>query len=582
MPAKKQTPKPPAKGPMKGKPKIPRPNPVLRTRQKTGRKTQNRRQYSALRLGDMNKLAKTICAPRDMPPMRLPDVVRHRTDTKHLFVLTDYGMEDLSPLAVERAPSFGGSQLSLQQGLVIMTRSPIAPLIYPVEWRAGAATSSYNWLLAGRDRSVNPGNFLGIGGAENWMLYPQPGLVKASPAAPITITPPADLSILAPYSVAYEPSSAKGPPGGVDYEPAYIDPSGSFWGFFGGGRFVLTAVHYVASTGGLASLPAGGGIRVQMTLQAYTGTSDYLEAWTGEVTIPTGSSSGAVPLDLALPLGYYRFTVARLVYEAPTADYPYGGVGVRVTKNLGETIAGSAASWTMSHVYVNPMNPTVNAASYLFESVRVTSMATLITNVTPSLSAGGDIYGIRIPDGENWFDFNVAKVLSLSGAQRTAYRGPLKSGAYSWMELPDDYNRFRDCMVKPGQFASVSVAQTSVPAVYLTDGHPVHIIVWFSPTYSNLTGSTTRLQIRCDYHVEFVSSSQLANNLVTPLKTDDLTDASIALANAPLFTENWVHLDQLWRAIKTTGGEMLRAGGRAAAGIAMRDLTAAFAAGFAL
>lgn len=532
--------------------------------------------------GSMNKLAKTICAPRDMPPMRLPDVVRHRTDTKHLYVLTDYGMENLTPLTSDRAPLFGTTQLTPQQGVVILQRSPIAPLIYPVEWRSGSTTSSYNWLLAGRDRTVNPGNFTGIGGTENWMLYPVPGNVKAAPAAPLVTTPPADLSLLAPYSVAYEPTSTRGAPDGVNTEPAYIDPTGSFWGWFGGGRFVVNAVHYTAATGALATLPAGAGVVVSLTLQNYTGTADPLEVWTGSVQINTSTNFGAIVIEPTLPMGYYRFTVARVTYEAPTADYTYGGIGVRVSKHLSETVPGSATTWAMSHVFVNPMNPTIDNASYLFESVRVTSMAALVTNVTPSLSAGGDVYGVRVPDGELWTDFSLSKVLTLSGAQRTAYRGPLKSGAYTWMELPDDYNRFRDCVVKPGQYVANNGPTVGLPAVYINDGHPVHIIGWFSPNYTSFTGSTTRLQIRCDYHIEFVSSSQLAMNLVTPLKTDDLTDASIALANAPLFTENWVHLDQLWRSIKSTGAEMLKAGGKAAAGIAARDLAAALAAGFAL
>lgn len=539
----------------------------------------------------LNALAQSICAPRDTLPMRLPDVVRKRTDVRHLWTMssikpvTDFANLGF-PLAVgtltvtDYSPAIGSSPLAPSTNMVWTHRNPVAPLFFAVSatsYCADAGTGAtgwYDWVLVGRDNST-----LGT-----YNIYPSPVLVRASPAAPIQVTPPADLAMLAPSQSYWDATTVDSPPGGVTTEPGYVTATGDYYSFYGGGRFIIELEHMNAAATSTLVLPAGAGVTFTCALCRYNGTTDDDEVLTITVAINTGAATGKGQSYVVLPVGFYRISVQSIVYQAPTADYAYGPVRLRVRKATGPYYPGMVSTqsgFTSRYFVVNPPNVALTNAPFVVENSRVNAMGTLLTNVTPSLSLGGDVFGARISEGEDFFEYNPSTLLSITGQVRTSYRGDLARGAYTWMELPDSYATFRHHTVKPGGANGPNMPPGSAYSLTISiDGTgPVHAMCVIAPMSNGISSTdlATSLQLRCDYHVEFISSSQLANNAISSLPSDTLTNATMALANASLFTENWIHLDQLWKAIKQSGSTILRAGGTAMASTAMRELIAGVA-----
>lgn len=209
----------------------------------------------------------------------------------------------------------------------------------------------------------------------------------------------------------------------------------------------------------------------------------------------------------------------------------------------------------------------------MFGRCRVTASAYLITNVTAEMVSGGDVmsaHAVAGHDMEGWWSLTRDLFSAAVGKQNWGYRGGLHDGAYGWMPLRENELDFKRYLETPARTSGPSTTAYEVGYVPVVDIG----LKTFSATYWNSNPATVgpnlvatapilSLQIRVDSHIEFASQSQVATLRITPLTMMDLEKASTILAAAPLFTENWIHLNELWGKIKSAASRMASAGGKA-------------------
>lgn len=535
---------------------------------------------SAAQARALENIAMAMVAPKDSPGLRAPDVTITATDVKKLYQLAD------TATTVTAAPSgssdinalVGTDRLGDGQGLAIATRDPVCPLIYSMPYVSNGSDAvklgSVVWLPQGRDTI---GNEAGLDGA---LLYPSPGLVRA--LNPLTVVPPSDQAYIQPIAAVVTQ------PYPTSTEATLLLPDGRSYGWYGGGYFAVSAVHRAPGTGTGVNIPAGGGITVTACWSRYTGKDDD-ELAPFDFTIPAGTSIVVCPfpfnngLATSPSMGWYRLLIRTIRYEAPTADYTYQNLAIRIGKRLGTVGTGTAFDFTANVGFAFAMTQHINAplaptavTEYLYDSARVTAASMLVTNVTPELVRGGDVLGAAFHGTDFWDTVSVPAILGVAGDAKYGYRGPFEKGCYTWIPMMDSdslvFRSYNGLAVDRG--AVVPYGRVTYRVMRPTTQY--HVVYWNAPVATFTAGSvmTARIQIRVDWHQEFVSSDQLAVKAPTPYMVDDLAMANKTLAMTPCFTENWTHLAELWSKIKSIGSSVLKAGGRAAASAAIGELVA--------
>lgn len=547
----------------------------------------------------LNLLAQTMVAPRDKPPLRLPEQQRKRTDVKHLW-MTDtlsllYPLSPPSAVAMSTATFFGKS-LAPDEGFMVLLRNPVCPAIYPVSTAAATNVySKYAWHLTGDDGTAGPRP-----NATTLVIVPF-GSVSTPTSATfppqIDFTPRGPASLLAPYQAVALTGTNLQSFRGTDVIPGWQDKYSNYWNFYGGGVMSVVFTHLDGNNSNY-DVPAGGGILIRWALQRYNGTNDPDDYNLGTVTIKAGTSSAehtvngpgttATNTNLGqLSAGYYRFIIHHVGYNPGTEAIIYGALVGEAFTTIPptNTVAGVTDKYgpRPEYMVIAPVNNVVTEAPYMLENTRVTSHAALLTNTSPKFFRGGTILGARLQTGVNgagWWDHTLSQIQTAAGHSTYGYRGDLANGAYTWMPLPDDVwdmQQYLGRQSKTGITAD-EVART-YPRIPIDHEYGCHVIYWNAPGEGTALGSTSDLSLllRIDTHVEFISSSQLADLKVSIIGTDALTHATIALAAAPLFTENWTHLNELWGKIKAAGLRVATAGGKALASAAMSELAAGLA-----
>lgn len=552
--------------------------------------------------GPFTLLAKSIVAPRDVPPMRLPTPIARYTDTKHLWNTFELAPILLSTPVNAATPKLFGAHLVAGQNRVIMFRNPVCPVGYfaPFVPRAGTAPTIYEWQLEGFDGQPNSSvNYL--------VLTPELDGVRvaASPAAPVTISPPAEKRIIAPTV-----QRSTTPIAGMGVVPAMVDKFGNNWHLYRGGALSVT-IESVAATGvGLPNtgipIPAGGGAGVRVVLQRYNGTRDPDELLTANISIDAGNISATLFLNAAgvadtslvdsvtrikygtfePNVGYYRFAVMDIRFEAPTAAFTYN-----IIASASNVFGAAAASVPNvgappSYIWLTPVNSVTTEAPYMLENCRVNASSALLTNTTAKMFRGGTATGCKLGSrstGGDWYSINQDAVDSAVGHPTHGYRGELEKGCYTWMEIPDDYFDFQPSLQSLSKLAATSTV-TAVTGLPMTPIVPidyswgVHALLFTAPIDANPSVSQpATFLLRVDQHLEFHTNSQFATLKATPLDVDAMRLASLTLVAAPLFTENWIHLNEIWSKIVGAGKTVLAAGGKAMVGAAMKELVAAAA-----
>lgn len=279
------------------------------------------------------------------------------------------------------------------------------------------------------------------------------------------------------------------------------------------------------------------------------------------------TASGSKPLTC----GYYRFRVDKIVMKPdPTLLMEFPPSYLRIV-NLG--YARSDRFW------VQPTIPSFTDANYLYKSVRLTATALRVANRTPDMYKGGNVFvGKVFPDaladtpcGDGWYNVSLPKAMNDAAHPRTGYTGPANFGGYTWMELEEDDKNFRDCTAEFIGRGSV-VVKARVDLDYFVRAQ--HIVLFDLQAMSEEAFSAFAGFFRVDTHIEYQSTSSLANLSVTAVPIQELVSANIVLAAAPLAYENPGHLSAIWGKIKQFAGPVLRAAGSAAARAALTSALA--------
>lgn len=601
----------PQSKPKQAKPKSkPKPTPERRRRQRNRRRQRRALKASGARVRKMggisaptalSMLGSALASPSESAPLRFPTLTGRSTDVKHIYIATETetpggyapGVAGRTSSDIDVTPTFGGKALSHMDQLAVLTRDPIAPMfltVSPVYTKYNPTTSiPYHWWANAADGPQRGGPVDNI----RYYIDPPPGLLANQS---VTITPPESQAVIAPLNLL--------PRNGADREVACIDARGNCWDYFGGGVYQVTLTHYALGSTTPVNIAAGAGVYFELNFERYLSDVD-----TENLAAPTDPQAGdgggkyrcrimenssASTYYLVVPnatTGFLRLRVSLATYSTVANAFTFGPVAFTVARYIpsqeGDALAsttnpynGTQTAQTLTYSMIKRMShPVVPTASnkYLYDEVRVTATSMLITNTTPEIYSGGDIFGAQVPEAYGIHVLSTAAIDAASGKRHTGYRGRLLKGGYTWMQMPEP----NQMAFRPSNFAvnlaSMGTGSNEYYSYYRISGYGVQHAFW---CHAAIAGAQTdqaalarmTFQVRVDQHIEFISQDQLAMLSPSPFKPDDALNASKALGMAPLFTENWAHLDQLWGWLKASAGRVLAAGGRAVAGAAMAEL----------
>lgn len=559
-------------------------------------------------------LGAALATPSEVKPIRFPSTSGLMTDVLACTISgthrppTGYS----APLTHSLSPLFG-TALGQNDGLAIVTRDPAAPLYLtrasPVNPMAGTWEFSQDDLATVEGVGIHP----------NYYIIPSMEKVLEVPATGATDTDryldDSEDHLLAPSVISH---LFHNPPGSTfqanvtgftdnligNVTPvAYAD--GSTWGWYGGGFF------RVAISGQKTSSTATMGVNSIVTIQL----ERFLDTESPDVDVQgpfqltvTGSMDrnsaavlNVVPTDCRP--GWYRFRITNIRYakvDGPGTTFvpslyvsvywvlPGRHEDLASTYNYPNTGPSSTVTWSGvsadtpigMYYYLWPCSTTLhiggsNQAAHLWQNCRINAVSFLLKNTSAVDAQTGEVRIARLPPGVGIHDFTTDTILAVS-TQRRMYVGPLSQGAYTWLESPGADVPFRPATTTVQQIFGGKNRTLIRPTVRLDMGI-THVVLWRGAAETSVLPPQT-FTFRCDFHLEYVSDSPLATNAMTPLMTSDLELASKALAGAPLGTENWIHLEQIWKALKGGAIAVGKAGASAAASAAMRELIALLSA----
>lgn len=566
----------------------------------------------------MNNLAKAFVAPRDFNPVRLPSTVREPTGTVRIYHLDDIMPINCNRLTVNQLgvgvqavvavqPPSIGSHGNFYGTLPVFTRRClINPVIYPTMFLS--TISALGTFLT----TSTPGGAMDTSTA---LIYELP-VVNASPSAPVIFTIPEDLGV--PEFACYKISG--GMPGPFSTPVSYYSERTNRWYFmYGGGTvdIVFKCMYGTGSTLDNVEVPPGGGLEITLTLYRYTATAGDENCGNYKATIAAGAKQVSLNLliqqvgttvECESAAGYYRYQIDTVHINAPTAKFE------KYSLQIEHLIIIDRTQW----YWYAPVPSAVLEGPYMTTQYRVTSVGTLLTNVASTYYARGGASGAALPERVLWCDASVPSILNRAGAVRTGYRGAARNGMYTWLEPHTNMEKWYSASInRSDDMSNVSNQAVLIPYMragsavtssaniiicQLDNPFPVHCSLitetqdqlpgldngWYAGTNTTTTGfgninttiggTASMFQLRVDIHVEYVSNSQLCTMTISPHLATDFERCTMTLANVPLFTENWIHLEQLWNAIKNGGKVVLKAGASAAGRALLSELAAGLAA----
>jgi len=218
-------------------------------------------------------------------------------------------------------------------------------------------------------------------------------------------------------------------------------------------------------------------------------------------------------------------------------------------------------------LFACPVQSTVIKLMANMSASRTNSASVLLTNVTSDKDKEGTVYSATTDEGEGWSDVDMKNVKVRSQSADTGYAGPLAKGSYTW---------FRP---SPSAAPSAAMAESYVvadytgaayyPMIQLDDTNVIHVQLISDP----ITSTATCMLLRASHHVEYTTAaSGIVQQERTTMSVAAYEEIAMALLRAPEFTENWIHLDQLWRAIKSGATTAVKAGMGAAAKAALSEI----------
>lgn len=508
----------------------------------------------------LNALASAMSVPALSPPQRVPTIPRVRTDVKHFYDKNQLNYSAVPPARTYFSLGSMASSAPLPHGtfMTVVTRDPVTPGFVSKPFKSkgtGFTLSEWRWLPYWKDRDSVLGMSPTISGFNNFcrpivVEYPdqiQPVLMAGTSLEVVPQSSELDFVMTRCVSTGGDYTTEDAPAGMY---------GGRYYAWHYGGKISIfsQAINYQ----GTPMLMSDYQIRiiVKMNLKRWRGVATDPE--TKELTLVITGMNGEVSTPV-VPCGYYVMDVTSVQlnnYSAQDID-----LGV-ISNTFGVVVAVSSlmeyTSSTATEVCV--MTPVVlplyKTATYMLEKVRVTASAMLVSNVSQELAKAGEIYGIRCAGEQGFFtELNTDAVYAISGQISTSYSGLLAKGCYTFIEPDGEMMNFKDHAF---EYLGVNIPFSRLERLEFAN---VVMATW--PTDGSLA-SALSVVVRHDFHLEFVSNSQLANPNVTAALLAEYEAATVALSAGSFFYENPHHLGEIWNWIRKAGAIALGAGVSAA------------------
>lgn len=572
-----------------------------------------------------NALALAMSAPQVTQPQRLPTLSRRKTDVRALWltgtlstgrVPDSYGNNVYTSSTIGPVPDVAATTdvgLSLgtidrETNLVYITRDPLCPLFINVTSlliHPGTPTPTTSGHFTGYDWKLRwPGDSFRVLAQAGASVKTQ----SAFESSPLRIAAPASLAAnqsasgtfafpLSPMTTTQAistflrlPAPQTDPLVALQHGPSVVPAGYSAQGrstyawHTGGFLAIQTLLRRPTSAWPDYVLPAGLDAGISFVIFRYIGGDDMEEQTAdGMIYCPiaAGSSSGTVKsLDLAA--GYYRVEARSWLIANSTGaiissigDF-YAQFNIQSINVYWPFVAGFAASISANHLFPVTNMDVYNSGKFMLERCRVTSAAVTLTNTSAALAKSGTLQGARLYGTGFFTDVPLEKIGQIAGNPTFGYYGPLEKGGYTFLPPPQDPETFYDSILDTAN-GSLSADYPVASLDQMEDAH----VFWARTNSGDGSFSTSYLpsySYRCDYHIEFISESQLATCRITAMPSQVFTEATIILTSGRYFYENPSHLKQLWGWIKSAGSLALRAAGSAAARSLLESATMAIVA----
>lgn len=268
-----------------------------------------------------------------------------------------------------------------------------------------------------------------------------------------------------------------------------------------------------------------------------------------------------------------------LPYDANTRSqvqlvHPPGGLRVSWPSAATPATSGVRQSVIYPHApYVCYTHATTNYILSGATSMRTNAAAVLVTNVTKYANLEGTVHSCAFSDSSDWSGVSVNNLKSMAMTKQ-GYTGTLDKGAYTWFR-PEGSTSTDSQFVQLGSYSTPwGPLPARYPMIRLSDRTPLHVVLLVDTDIS----TTSTFLVRWNYHLEFTADSNGAMTFEDSTMTAAAHDeVYMVLLRAAEFTENWIHVTQLWNAIKRGASIALHAGMGAAARAAISEIASGLA-----
>lgn len=254
--------------------------------------------------------------------------------------------------------------------------------------------------------------------------------------------------------------------------------------------------------------------------------------------------------------GWFRFESIQC--SVPPTSPPVGNegfmlqfhVGWYTNGNLLTPTAATMLNMTVMEPVLNFGMPDMDKAPTLYERCRVSASSLLMTNVTATLNAEGNIraYQVRTRAKSPWGLSTVAESGLSSHLQWT---GKAKKGFYTYTTWQMSEQGFRDTAHLG--FTEDRTTQGSHYPCFLLDYHD-----WFYSIHVDPIEQTQTFNVVYDSHLESVTDSQLWGIGLSPYAYEDGRRCQTATMEIKPFTENPIHIPTLLKAAVAMAMRILR------------------------
>lgn len=214
--------------------------------------------------------------------------------------------------------------------------------------------------------------------------------------------------------------------------------------------------------------------------------------------------------------------------------------------------------------------------SGVVRQVRMLGASGLFQNVSAELARGGTVYAVQATGERPWYNLinNVTDISDLNLVSR--YVGDWKKGLYAYVK-PQGDSPFKLEMAYQESTNNPSVA-TDTPGFrpFRDAGYVVVQIKPPTQAEDSATYSPSVMTLHVVRAFEFTSTDQFFDIEPSHLHPSYMSEYALAIANAPQFFENPLHMAEIMRLIRSASGAVVRVSPYVRGGLAVAAIVKGF------